>query len=196
MFNNSGEVTMETFLVHGPVDRISILEKQVRSLLEWQRIMSGSGIRSYGAESPASTIDEILLSSARDQDVTMSSDIKIPLQSQPEKPGTLVAVHILDILERYGHNTTSSKQTWLGKLDFLPAIQKYVDTGTPVRMILPAFPFKSPNKVEKVMGALPDLGEELALAHLNGLCTTITELYQPGAEITILSDGLVYSGRS
>ncbi|MCJ1283298.1 hypothetical protein MMC26_002626 [Xylographa opegraphella] len=191
MFNDSSEAVMETFLANGPADRVAILEKQVRTLLEWQGIMVGSSRVYSGPESPASTVDEILLSF--DHDMPTFSDIKLPLRPKPEKPQCSVASLILDILERYGHNTHRSEQLWLGKLDFLPAIQGYLDAGKPVRMILPAFPFKSPNKVDKVIGALPDLGEELALAHLNGLCETITEVYKPGAEITILSDGIVYS---
>jgi pyoverdine/dityrosine biosynthesis protein Dit1 len=61
--------------------------------------------------------------------------------------------------------------------------------------VLPAFPFKSPNRVDKTLGSLPDLGEELALQHLNGLCESIKEIYEPGAKVTITSDGLVYNGK-
>ncbi|MCJ1436518.1 hypothetical protein MMC27_005897 [Xylographa pallens] len=184
---------METFLFNGPVDRLAILEKQVCTLLEWQRIMIESSRSSYDAESPASSVDEILLTSARVQNIPKSFDINRSLRPQSGKPKGSVALQILDILERYGYNTNRPEQAWLGKLDFLPAIQGYIDSGKPIRLILPAFPFKSPNKVDKVIGALPDLGEELALAHLNGLCETINEAYKPGAEITILSDGIVYS---
>jgi pyoverdine/dityrosine biosynthesis protein Dit1 len=62
-------------------------------------------------------------------------------------------------------------------------------------MILPAFPFKSPNASSKVLGNMPDFGEELALAHLNGLCQNIGEVYDPGADVYISSDGLVYNGK-
>ena len=48
--------------------------------------------------------------------------------------------------------------------------------------------------MEKVLGKLPDLGEELALMHLNGLCESIAEIYEHGAEISLASDGLVYNG--
>lgn len=45
------------------------------------------------------------------------------------------------------------------------------------------------------MGTLPDLGEELALTHLNGLGESIADIYEPGAQIVITSDGLVYNGK-
>ncbi len=48
--------------------------------------------------------------------------------------------------------------------------------------------------MDKVLGTLPDLGEELALTHLNGLCESIAEIYEHGAELVITSDGLVYNG--
>lgn len=61
-------------------------------------------------------------------------------------------------------------------------------------LCLPAFPFKSPNTQSKVLGKLPDKGEEFALAHLNGLCLAVKDIYEPGAELVIISDGLVYNG--
>ncbi|KAI2601828.1 Pyoverdine/dityrosine biosynthesis protein-domain-containing protein [Hypoxylon sp. NC1633] len=60
-------------------------------------------------------------------------------------------------------------------------------------MCLPAFPFKSPNTSTKVLGRLPDKAEEFALAHLNGLCAAIGDIYAPGARLMIVSDGLVYN---
>lgn len=65
----------------------------------------------------------------------------------------------------------------------------------PVPLCLPAFPFKSPNAESKVLGKLPDKGEEFALAHLNGLCLAVKDIYEPGARLTIISDGLVYNGK-
>ncbi len=60
-------------------------------------------------------------------------------------------------------------------------------------MILPAFPCKSRNIGEKVLGKLPDLGEEIALKTLDSLCRDIEKVYSPGAVITIVSDGRVFA---
>ncbi|KAF2805280.1 Clavaminate synthase-like protein [Mytilinidion resinicola] len=108
-------------------------------------------------------------------------------------PSTKLALRIIDIIQRYGQNSSSSDIPWAGKVKFLPLVEKYVKNNEPVRMVLPAFPFKSPNRVDKVLGSLPDLGEELALMHLNGLCESIREIYEYGATVTITSDGLVYN---
>ena len=107
------------------------------------------------------------------------------------------ANEILSIIERYGYShKTGPDATWAGRLKFLPIVEGNVRAGRSIRMVLPAFPFKSPNRQDKVLGSSPDLGEEIALAHLNGMCQRIGELYEPGAEVYITSDGLVYNGES
>ena len=50
------------------------------------------------------------------------------------------------------------------------------------------------NLVDKVIGKLPDLGEELAMARLHSMCVDIAAVYQHGAEVTIATDGLVFNG--
>lgn len=103
---------------------------------------------------------------------------------------------ILQIIDRY--RLRKSKGTGAkedeGRLKFLTLIYSHVKAGQPVPMCLPAFPFKSPNSTLKVLGTLPDKAEEFALAHLNGLCQSIGDVYPPGAKLTIISDGLVYNG--
>ncbi|KAJ4310620.1 hypothetical protein N0V94_008349 [Neodidymelliopsis sp. IMI 364377] len=80
-----------------------------------------------------------------------------------------------------------------GALKFLGLIYRAVKNSEPVRMVLPAFPFKSPNSTIKVLGTLPDKAEDVALAHLNGMCAAVEDVYSPGAILTIVSDGLVYN---
>jgi pyoverdine/dityrosine biosynthesis protein Dit1 len=59
-------------------------------------------------------------------------------------------------------------------------------------LVLPAFPAKSPNR-HKTLGHLPDLAEKHALENLNTLCDNIGSIYEPGAKITICSDGRVFA---
>lgn len=103
---------------------------------------------------------------------------------------------ILGVISRYRSPLPQDApdRTDEGALKFLALIYRAVKNKEPVRMVLPAFPFKSPNSDTKVLGALPDKAEEIALAHLNGLCAAITDIYPPGAVLTIVSDGLVYNG--
>ncbi|KAJ5885204.1 hypothetical protein N7495_009714 [Penicillium taxi] len=76
---------------------------------------------------------------------------------------------------------------------FLSVIGQFVSKGERVQACLPAFPFKSANKVYKVLGSLPDKAEELALELLNTTCMRIQEIYPPGANIVIISDGITYN---
>jgi hypothetical protein len=72
------------------------------------------------------------------------------------------------------------------------AMDRNVRAGRPIRMVLPAFPAKSPNS-DKVLGHLPDLAEELSVGFLEALCARIGEVYPPGAHLVICSDGRVFN---
>lgn len=74
----------------------------------------------------------------------------------------------------------------------LPKLHFYIRQGLPIHLILPAFPAKSPNR-HKVLGTLPDLGEEMALTFLQSLCDDIRQVYAPGARISICADGRVFA---
>ncbi|MEU1878550.1 isocyanide synthase family protein [Streptosporangium sp. NPDC020072] len=67
----------------------------------------------------------------------------------------------------------------------------FIENGEPIHFVIPAFPAKSPN-LTKVIGALPDLGEHMALALLQSICDYTSYFYPPGARITICSDGHVF----
>lgn len=71
-------------------------------------------------------------------------------------------------------------------------LAKLIAKNEILHFVLPAFPAKSPNST-KTYGFLPDLGEHLALCFLNQLCCSIKNIYPPGAEITICSDGRVFN---
>lgn len=107
-----------------------------------------------------------------------------------------VADKVLDVLDKYSlsppEGTTDRRSE--GRAFFRPIVNDVVSRDQKIRLILPAFPFKSPNSKEKTLGVLPDKAEELSLAHLNGLCKSITDVYRGGAELVIVSDGLVYGG--
>jgi hypothetical protein len=102
---------------------------------------------------------------------------------------------VLHVIQTYGVAFERTNH-WEGLETFIPTVKKQIEASEPVRLLLPGFPFKSPNGKDKVLGLLPDFGEELALSHLNGLCDNIATVYEHGAEVHICSDGLVYNGTS
>lgn len=67
-----------------------------------------------------------------------------------------------------------------------------IEAKSPILMVLPAFPGKSPN-LSKVLSPLPDMAEQLALQFLEHLCDQIKEIYPHGAHIILCSDGRVFS---
>ena len=126
----------------------------------------------------------------------VNGDIATSLHSDTTSADRKMAIEILKVIETYGVDYEKSGGSWKGLESFVPTVLDRVKRQEPIRMILPAFPFKSPNARDKVLGVLPDFGEELALAHLNGLCENIAQVYGPGADVYISSDGLVYNGES
>lgn len=74
----------------------------------------------------------------------------------------------------------------------LDRIEAAIQAGRRIHFVLPAFPAKSPN-LKKVLGTLPDRAEQIALDFLSRLCGEVTGLYSAGAQITICSDGRVFS---
>ncbi|MEW1913523.1 isocyanide synthase family protein [Kitasatospora sp. NPDC085895] len=73
----------------------------------------------------------------------------------------------------------------------LRRIAGFVAAGEPVVLTLPGFPCKSPSPT-KVLGHLPDEGERLSLAFLDGLCAEVARVHPPGARLVICSDGHVF----
>ncbi|KAI9890315.1 MAG: hypothetical protein M1814_004225 [Vezdaea aestivalis] len=119
-----------------------------------------------------------------------------PVDLVVEKESTRLSIQILDVIQRYGQHLKTENgpaNAWIGRSRFLPGVEAHVEANQPIKMILPSFPWKSINRVDKVTGALPDLGEELALSRLNALCKDIGQVYAHGAEITIATDGLVFN---
>ncbi|RAH58713.1 pyoverdine/dityrosine biosynthesis protein [Aspergillus piperis CBS 112811] len=121
-------------------------------------------------------------------------DPQIPECKYDDDP-LLKAFKVMEVIGRYRSvvPATARDHTSDGNIMFLSKMCNQIRAKQPIQMILPAFPFKSPNRENKVLGSLPDKGEDISLAHLNGLCAAIGDVYEYGAKLTIVSDGLVYN---
>lgn len=106
------------------------------------------------------------------------------------KSDVSTAVLILRIIESYGNQYKSINHQWGGIDSYVPLVVAQIRARKPVRILFTGFGFKSP----LALGRLPDLGEKLALAHLNALCSNIATVYEIGAEVHVSSDGLLYNG--
>lgn len=107
-----------------------------------------------------------------------------------------LSLRILKHIFKYRRSTLSSAKCnepcLLDRNPHFKKILSAVHNQKPITFILPAFPGKSPN-VNKVLGPLPDMAEELALKFLNQLCEQIKTMYPSGAHIILCSDGRVFS---
>ncbi len=80
-----------------------------------------------------------------------------------------------------------------GKKILEEKLLSFISRGKTIKFVLPAFPCKSPNVKDKVLGVLPDKGEEVALNNLSAFCNKIKLVYSPGCELVIVSDGRVFA---
>ncbi|TDZ17109.1 Spore wall maturation protein DIT1 [Colletotrichum orbiculare MAFF 240422] len=133
---------------------------------------------------------------ADDEKITLQRPASIPTPPPEASTETDIAHKIMDVFQSYGRHILpegETEHTWIGRKMFLPRVEQYIRDNVPVKMIIPSFPWKSINRVDKVIGTLPDLGEDLALARLNALCVEIGKVYSGGAEVHIATDGLVFN---
>lgn len=71
-------------------------------------------------------------------------------------------------------------------------IENAVSNNQPIEFILPSFPVKCLNPL-KVRRITPDLAEVGSLTQIYSLCAEIERIYEPGAQFTLITDGIVYA---
>ncbi|KAL0263384.1 hypothetical protein SLS55_002364 [Diplodia seriata] len=167
---------------------------------EFKKVLSDWDGQASRVQSSVSEAQEELLADEKVPEVTVEeihdSGIATPVEQPTTEELEKLASDILDVLQRYGKHLAppdgDHSSGWIGKPLFVEKVMQQLEKNQPIRMILPAFPWKSINKVDKVTGILPDLGEELALARLNQMCEDIRVIYPLGGEVHIATDGMVF----
>ena len=110
---------------------------------------------------------------------------------------TRTARSVMEIVLRYQRKSKGANECAADPCEkcltaYAAPVERLVAAGEPLRFVLPAFPGKSPNSA-KVLGFLPDTAERLALEFLDRLTVRIREVFEPGAEVLVCSDGRVFS---
>jgi L-tyrosine isonitrile synthase len=109
--------------------------------------------------------------------------------------GDTLAAKLLSVLTnrkiRRGSNATLKLEDYCPQ--FQAQIQGYVDAGEPVKIVLPAFPFKFPNPLRTPNAVGGDLADVLALTQIEGMNQAVQQIYDPGMEFVVLHDSRVYS---
>lgn len=78
-----------------------------------------------------------------------------------------------------------AKEKYLGQIDF------FVQQNLPIELVFLGFPFKCHNPVETVRRT-PDLGELAFLLRLLDINATTRQIYPPGVNFTVLTEGRAY----
>ncbi|EME45898.1 hypothetical protein DOTSEDRAFT_51518 [Dothistroma septosporum NZE10] len=100
---------------------------------------------------------------------------------------------VVDLFENSIRNVAPDDQ-WptTGRAFFLRQLKHYTRLNSKIELVLPAFPCKSSNP-DKVGNDLPDRGEMIALTTLHNFVRSVEDIYKPGAQVLIVSDGHVFS---
>lgn len=109
------------------------------------------------------------------------------------RTGRAPEAEVADIIGKYRVVADNDQFETTGRARLQESIARFTNANETIQLILPGFPCKSPNKVDKTFGVLPDMGEYLALQTLDKICDEINSVYAPGCELTILSDGTTFS---
>lgn len=121
-------------------------------------------------------------------------ETKIVNQFEIDKVMNQTTNQILDIFEGYRMAPTSIDQyESVGKRIFGERIDAFVAAKSPIGFAMLGLPFKSINKRDKVLGDLPDLGEELTVKNFAAFNAAVKTVYEPGIEMLVASDGYVFN---
>lgn len=103
-------------------------------------------------------------------------------------------IDILNIFEGYRMQPTAiDEYESNGKQILSERIGLFVINNEPIKFAMLGLPFKSTNKRDKVLGDLPDLGEELTVKNFSAFNNDIKTVYKPGIEMLVASDGYVFN---
>lgn len=105
-----------------------------------------------------------------------------------------ITTQIVDLFQQFRMPVLPTDQyESVGKSLMLDKIDTFVSKNVPVEFVMLGYPFKSFNDRDKVIGKLPDMGEEVSLKNFNKFDTVIKTVYRPGVRINIVSDGYAFN---
>ena len=108
-------------------------------------------------------------------------------------PDETLAERIAEIIASYRISGPCDRYEDGMKPKMLDTLCSFIARQEPINMVVPAYPFKSPNRESKVLGPDPDVGERMTLQHLNSIGARIQQIYPPGGHVTVVSDGPCYN---
>lgn len=109
-------------------------------------------------------------------------------------PSELVVEEILNVFEKFRLDPSPiDRYDEIGRDVLFERIKLFVQKNQPIKFSMLGYPFKSRNTRDKVFGSLPDLGELKSLENFSFLNERIKQVYTPGVQYSIISDGYIFS---
>jgi pyoverdine/dityrosine biosynthesis protein Dit1 len=107
---------------------------------------------------------------------------------------SVIVYNILDVFQDFRMAPLPTDQfDSVGKAVLADKMSPFVGANKPVKFVMLGYPMKSPNNRDKVIGTMPDLAEEVSLNNFRDFSNRVKEVYSPGVEISIVSDGYVFN---
>lgn len=101
---------------------------------------------------------------------------------------------ILQVFEGFRMTPTKDDQfNQTGKAILYEKLLWFVQKNLPISFVMLGFPMKSKNDRDKVLGKLPDMGEQVTFANFKRFGDLIRAIYPPGIEMVMVSDGYIFN---
>ena len=101
---------------------------------------------------------------------------------------------ILEVFEGYRMAPTAiDEYESKGKQILAERIELFTSFNHAIHFAMLGLPFKSINKRDKVLGDLPDLGEELTIKNFEQFNNAISKIYTPGIRVIVANDGYMFN---
>lgn len=106
----------------------------------------------------------------------------------------LLVTMLLDIFQQFRMAPTPiDEYETVGKPILYEKILWFVQRHLPISFVMLGFPMKSKNDRDKVLGKLPDMAEQVAFENFANFDHLIRQVYPPGVNMTIVSDGYIFN---
>lgn len=106
----------------------------------------------------------------------------------------LIVEEILNVFEMFRMAPSAIDQyEQVGKGRLSNRILNFIEKQQPVKFSMLGYPFKSSNTRDKVLGYLPDAAEEKSFENFANFGRIVKQIYTPGIEMSIISDGYIFS---
>lgn len=101
--------------------------------------------------------------------------------------------NILNIFQGFRMPEVANDQyNVIGRSVLSEKIGGFVSRNLPIDFVMLGYPMKSTNHIDKTLGVMPDMAEEVSMENFSRFAYLINLEYEPGININIANDGLVF----